>query len=451
MSTIKDKFDALQELCLRFNTNIPAVMNDSLTLYEAVSKIAYQSNTTYLYVKDIADTVEGYKDDAEASATTVSESLTNATSILEQTQSVAEEFESDILDINTTLSSQRGDILTLQHEVSSLVSGTPIPVSTVAEMTDTTKIYLYAGNETGYVFGNWYYYGDDSWVEGGTYGDAGINRIARQVLLYILQHIEYTASGMEMYINNLMDALSIGTIRHTITYNLTNATSSSIVTEVNDQESYSTSVLPNSGYTFTSFTVTMGGEDITSTARALYSPGEISIASVTGNVVITATAVTAPHSYTLGTNLEKLNGGTYCQEAGGLFVNTGTMLTKRRTLLTESGETCARTTSNYSDLTTYVDTEYFPIPVPLDATGVTITWAPTTNYIEPEFLTYDSTTYPYYTRVTSLGWTTGGTYSYAFEAGIYDYLMVTFKRDSGGNIYTGATDISAVTITFTTE
>ncbi len=51
--------------------------------------------------------------------------------------------------------------------------GPPIPVSTAAAMTDTNQIYLYIGSETGYVFGNWYYYNGSSWVSGGEYG-AGV-------------------------------------------------------------------------------------------------------------------------------------------------------------------------------------------------------------------------------------------------------------------------------------
>lgn len=48
--------------------------------------------------------------------------------------------------------------------------GGPIPVSTVAEMNeDTTRAYLYTGNETGYTYGNWYYYDGSNWTSGGQY------------------------------------------------------------------------------------------------------------------------------------------------------------------------------------------------------------------------------------------------------------------------------------------
>lgn len=47
--------------------------------------------------------------------------------------------------------------------------GYPFVASTVADMTDPTKIYVYVGSETGYVNGDWYYYDGTAWVSGGVY------------------------------------------------------------------------------------------------------------------------------------------------------------------------------------------------------------------------------------------------------------------------------------------
>ena len=43
--------------------------------------------------------------------------------------------------------------------------------STVSEMVDDTKIYVYVGSETGYNYGHWYYYDDvnEEWADGGEY------------------------------------------------------------------------------------------------------------------------------------------------------------------------------------------------------------------------------------------------------------------------------------------
>lgn len=47
--------------------------------------------------------------------------------------------------------------------------GAPLVASTVAEMEDISKIYVYVGSETGYTAGNWYYYDGSAWVSGGVY------------------------------------------------------------------------------------------------------------------------------------------------------------------------------------------------------------------------------------------------------------------------------------------
>ena len=74
---------------------------------------------------------------------------------------------------------------------------------------------------------------------------------------------------------------------YTITNNLTNCTTNNNTNSVNANSSYSATISANSGYTLGSITVTMGGNNITSSA---VSGSRISINSVTGNVVITASA-----------------------------------------------------------------------------------------------------------------------------------------------------------------
>lgn len=53
-----------------------------------------------------------------------------------------------------------------------IVNAMPIPVLTAAQMTDPTKIYLYEGQESGYLPGYWYYYNGYIWAFGGIYGTA---------------------------------------------------------------------------------------------------------------------------------------------------------------------------------------------------------------------------------------------------------------------------------------
>ena len=67
---------------------------------------------------------------------------------------------------DTSLSNQ---ITALQGAV-----GSPLKASTVSAMTDTSKIYVYTGSESGYTNGNWYYYNGSSWVSGGVYNSVAI-------------------------------------------------------------------------------------------------------------------------------------------------------------------------------------------------------------------------------------------------------------------------------------
>ena len=52
--------------------------------------------------------------------------------------------------------------------------GSPLTASTAAGMTDTTRVYVYTGSETGYTAGNWYYYNGSSWASGGVYNAVAV-------------------------------------------------------------------------------------------------------------------------------------------------------------------------------------------------------------------------------------------------------------------------------------
>ena len=78
--------------------------------------------------------------------------------------------------------------------------------------------------------------------------------------------------------------------QYSITNNLTNCTNSNSATAINEETAYSGTLTATSGNVMSTVAITMGGTDITSTAYDS-ATGGISIASVTGNVVITAEAV----------------------------------------------------------------------------------------------------------------------------------------------------------------
>lgn len=53
--------------------------------------------------------------------------------------------------------------------------GAPYIATTVAGMTDKTRVYVYKGSESGYTSGNWYYWNGSAWTSGGTYNSAAVN------------------------------------------------------------------------------------------------------------------------------------------------------------------------------------------------------------------------------------------------------------------------------------
>ena len=74
------------------------------------------------------------------------------------------------------------------------------------------------------------------------------------------------------------------TVDYSIKNNLTNCTNSNSATTIVEGESYSATITANSGYELKSLSVTMGDSPVS------VSGGNINIASVTGNIVITAVA-----------------------------------------------------------------------------------------------------------------------------------------------------------------
>lgn len=53
--------------------------------------------------------------------------------------------------------------------------GAPRTAPTAADMLDTNLVYVYTGSETGYTYGDWYYYNGREWTSGGVYNSAAIS------------------------------------------------------------------------------------------------------------------------------------------------------------------------------------------------------------------------------------------------------------------------------------
>lgn len=92
------------------------------------------------------------------------------------------------------------------------------------------------------------------------------------------------------YVNRVIDL--VNKVEHTITLSLTQTTSSNTANKINSLAGYLTTLAPTESNVIKTVSVTMGGKDITSTVYNSETK-QITISSVTGNIVITATSATA--------------------------------------------------------------------------------------------------------------------------------------------------------------
>ena len=137
--------------------------------------------------------------------------------------------------------------------------------------------------------------------------------------------IAYTSPDANSIVSSLISSLRSGSSdtpegSFSIIYVLSNVTSSSKDNSIKSGEPYNTTLTANPGYELESVIVKMGGSDITSTA---YSDGEITISAVTGNIVITASAVQSSASSQLPQDglmdYFDFRNKTYTAGGGGLY------------------------------------------------------------------------------------------------------------------------------------
>lgn len=97
-------------------------------------------------------------------------------------------------------------------------------------------------------------------------------------------------------------------VTYTITNNLTNVSTDNPVTTITENSGYTANLTADTDYSIDAVTVTMGGVDVTSD---VYTNGNIVISAVTGNVVITASAVQKESGEVVFLDYVELNGGAY--------------------------------------------------------------------------------------------------------------------------------------------
>lgn len=112
------------------------------------------------------------------------------------------------------------------------------------------------------------------------------------------------------------------TVYYSITNTLTNVTTSNDAVAAEDGTAYSATITAADGYTMSSVTVKMGGTDITSTAYNS-DTGVVSIAAVTGDVVITAKAAKVVSYHNLVPTAIDSNGASAPYTDGQMLSSSG--------------------------------------------------------------------------------------------------------------------------------
>lgn len=77
--------------------------------------------------------------------------------------------------LNKATADDAGKVLSINGEGKAVlvagaqIYGSPLSANLASNMTETDRIYVYTGTETGYIKGNWYYYDGSNWMSGGIY------------------------------------------------------------------------------------------------------------------------------------------------------------------------------------------------------------------------------------------------------------------------------------------
>lgn len=156
-------YDSESGTCLQQTARMYAKVN------QLVRSVNDQNETIDDYIQqfiDLKDYVEDYFDnlDVQEEINNKLEQMADSGELGEiissYVQPILAEFEEDV---NNHLATQDADIIAIDNKVTGLSNGSPIPVSSTDDMTDTDRVYVLVST------GKWYYYDGDSWEIGGDY------------------------------------------------------------------------------------------------------------------------------------------------------------------------------------------------------------------------------------------------------------------------------------------
>lgn len=141
-------------------------MANITTLIQNIRKAVFGKDVR----ESIASAIEQTYEDATASGNAnmeVSEAR-GTFGTLNKRLNNSDSVKADKTELTTEASTRQSADSSLQQQINSLASGSPLVASSVEEMTDTSRVYV---NTTD---GHWYTYNGTTWVDRGVYQSTGI-------------------------------------------------------------------------------------------------------------------------------------------------------------------------------------------------------------------------------------------------------------------------------------
>ena len=198
--TIRDECDGIRNTCNDLKEEAQQYKNEAMSYANGESGTRYgeeTDNAKYFYEQSLEakTSIENLLSDEKINA----ENIANYATLAENSKNDAENFASnaaesalEAVQSATQTSSDKEAITALVAEVNNKI-GSPLTASTISEMTNQNKIYVYTGSEDGYTFGNWYYYDGSAWTSGGIYNSTAFETDSE--LIYAGQAADANATG----------------------------------------------------------------------------------------------------------------------------------------------------------------------------------------------------------------------------------------------------------------
>lgn len=118
-------------------------------------------------IGDIDQAVTDTEQNANNAATSAGEAVASATASANSATASANSADEAAMSV-TSVAELKEQIEEVADSIGMFYNA-PLVAEYAAQMTETDKIYVYVGNETGYVNGNWYYYNGTNWISGGVF------------------------------------------------------------------------------------------------------------------------------------------------------------------------------------------------------------------------------------------------------------------------------------------